>query len=237
MPTIVFSSSKGGAGKTTSALLLALQLSKAYPTTLIDADPNRPITRWTTGGKKPDDLTVLSDVNEDNILERIEEAAAVTPVVIVDLEGTAAKIVLLAVSQADFVVIPTQGSELDATEASRGIKVVRQHEKMTGRRMPYSVLLTRTNPAIRTKNTNQIANSLRTVGIPVFKTELNEREAFKSIFSFRETLDGLNPAEVANLDKARRNIEEFAIEILQKLAGNKVSHAAGNPVTHTTGAV
>lgn len=218
MPTIVFSSSKGGAGKTTSALLLALQLARAYAVTLIDADPNRPVTRWASGGKVPTALRVISDADEDNIIERIEEAAEQSPFVIVDLEGTAAKIVLLAVSQADFVIIPTQGSELDATEASRGIRVVRQHEKMTGRSMPYAVLLTRTNPAIRTRNIHQIERSLRDAGIPVFTSELNEREAFKSIFAFRETLDGLNPTEVANLDKARQNIEEFTVELLQKLS-------------------
>ncbi len=47
MPTIVFASSKGGVGKTTSALALAFVLAKAgAPTTLIDADPNAPLTRW-----------------------------------------------------------------------------------------------------------------------------------------------------------------------------------------------
>jgi hypothetical protein len=51
-------------------------------------------------------FSVVSDVDEDNVIDRIEEAAAQTPFVVVDLEGTAAKIVLLAVSQADFVVIP-----------------------------------------------------------------------------------------------------------------------------------
>ena len=52
----------------------------------------------------------------------------------------------------------------------------------------------------------------------MLETELNEREAFKSIFVFRETLDGLNPKDVANLDKAKQNVEEFAAEIIGKLA-------------------
>ena len=43
-------------------------------------------------------------------------------------------------------------------------------------------------------------------GIPVLETELNERDAFKAIFSFQQTLDGLNPAEVPNLDKAKLNV-------------------------------
>lgn len=218
MPTIVFASPKGGAGKTTSSLLLGLQLSKLYGVTMIDADPNHPITRWATGGNKPSNMEIVSDADEENIIERIEDAAAATPFVVVDLEGTASKIVLLAVSQADFVVIPTQGSELDASEASRAIRVVKQHEKMAKTTLPYAVLLTRTNAQIRTRNLSHIQKGLIDAGISVLDSELNEREAFKSVFAFRETLDGLNPKDVANLDKARQNVEEFAAELLARLA-------------------
>lgn len=218
MPTIVFASPKGGAGKTTSSLLLGLQLSKLYGVTMIDADPNHPITRWATGGNKPGTMEIVSDADEENIIERIEDAAAATPFVVVDLEGTASKIVLLAVSQADFVVIPTQGSELDASEASRAIRVVKQHEKMAKTTLPYAVLLTRTNAQIRTRNLSHIQKGLIDAGIPVLDSELNEREAFKSVFAFRETLDGLNPKDVANLEKARQNVEEFAAELLARLA-------------------
>lgn len=218
MPTIVFASPKGGAGKTTSSLLLGLQLSKLYGVTMIDADPNHPITRWATGGNKPSNMEIVSDADEENIIERIEDAAAAAPFVVVDLEGTASKIVLLAVSQADFVVIPTQGSELDASEASRAIRVVKQHEKMAKTTLPYAVLLTRTNAQIRTRNLSHIQKGLIDAGIPVLDSELNEREAFKSVFAFRETLDGLNPKEVANLDKARQNVEDFAAELLARLA-------------------
>jgi chromosome partitioning protein len=226
MPTVVFVSPKGGVGKTTSALLLATQLATLYDVTVIDADPNRPIKAWASGGKAPARMSIVSDADEDNIIERIEEAAAQTPLVVVDLEGTAAKIVVLAVSQADFVVIPTQGSQLDAEQASRAIKVVKQHEKMTGRAMPYGVLLTRTNSTIRTRNTTHIQSGLINAGIPVLDTELNEREAFRSVFSFRQTLAGLDPKDVANLDKARSNVEAFAAEILGKLADQAGRRAA-----------
>ena len=97
-------------------------------------------------------LTVVADADEENILERIEEAAAQTPFVVVDLEGTAAKIVLLAISQADLVIVPTQGSQLDAEQASRALRVIKQQEKMSGRPVPFTVLLTRTSVAIRTRN-------------------------------------------------------------------------------------
>ncbi|MGT2516573.1 ParA family protein [Sphingomonas panni] len=49
MPTIVFLSPKGGVGKTTSAMVLANQLSQAAAVTVIDADPNRPFQSWERG--------------------------------------------------------------------------------------------------------------------------------------------------------------------------------------------
>ncbi len=227
MPTIVFVSPKGGAGKTTAALLLASQLASSYDVTLIDADPNRPIKAWASGGNTPKRLSVVSDVDEDNIIERIEEAAQKSPIVVVDLEGTAAKIVVLAVSQADLAVIPIQGSQLDAEQASRAIKVIKQREKMTGRALPYAVLLTRTNPVIRTRTMSHIQKGLIDAGVPVMETELNDREAFRAVFSFRQPLAGLDPTEVANLDKAQANVEDFALEILRGLSSTSSAARQG----------
>ena len=217
MPTIAFVSPKGGAGKTTSAFLLATALARFQEVTVIDADPNHPIQNWANGGNAPPGLTVVSDVDEDTIVERIEDAASKTPFVVVDLEGTASKIVVFAVAEADLVIIPTQGSQLDANEASRAIRVVTQSQKVAKKEIPYAVLLTRTSPSIRTRTQAHIQNGLIAAGIPVFQTELNERDAFRAVFSFRQTLDGLNPAEVANLDKAKNNVWGFVEEVVERL--------------------
>jgi chromosome partitioning protein len=218
MPTIAFVSPKGGVGKTTSALLFATAIAALYDVTVIDADPNHPIETWAKGGNTPERLAIVSDANEDNIIERIGDAAEKTPFVVVDLEGTASKIVVYAISQSDFVVIPTQGSQLDANEASRAIKVVLQSEKLSGKRKPYAVLLTRTNPSVRARGLAHIQNGLIEAGIPVLQTELNERDAFRAVFSFRQTLDGLSPAEVPNLDKAKINVLKFVEEVFERLA-------------------
>src|SRR6204780_4517842 len=217
MPTIAFVSPKGGSGKTTSAFLLSMALAKLDGVTVIDADPNHPIQTWATGGNAPPRLTIMSDVDEDTIIERIEDAATRTPFVVVDLEGTASKIVVYAISQSDLVIIPTQGSQLDANEASRAIRVVMQSQKMTKTETPYAVLLTRTNSSIRTRTQAHIQKGLIGAGIPVLNTELNERDAYRAVFSFQQTLEGLNPAEVPNLDKARLNAWEFVAEVVERL--------------------
>ncbi len=227
MPTIAFVSPKGGVGKTTSAFLLATTFARLCEVTIIDADPNHPIETWALGGGTPERLKIISDVDEETIIERIEDAASKTPIVVVDLEGTASKTVIYAISQADFVVIPTQGSQLDANEASRAIRVVLQSEKLTGRPKPYAVLLTRTSPMIRARGLTYIQNGLIAAGIPVMETELNERDAFKAVFAFRQTLDALNPADVPNLDKAKTNVESLAREILTKLQAQLVAEQGG----------
>lgn len=202
--------------------MLASQLARVSKVTVIDADPNHPIASWAKGPNTPENLTVISDADEENIMDKIEEAASQTPFVIVDLEGTAAKIVVMAVSQADFVIVPTQGSQLDAEQAGRAFRVIQQQEKIVRRtqpsyKLPYSVLLTRTNSAIRTRTLAHIEKGLVDAGIPVFNTELNEREAFRAMFSFRQPLERLNPSEVANLDKAIANAEAFAKEVIETL--------------------
>lgn len=217
MPTIVMVSPKGGVGKTTAAMILANQLALAAKVTVIDADPNRPFKSWAAGGNTPENMAIVADADEENIIDKIEEAAASTPFVVVDLEGTAAKIVLLAISQADLVIVPTQGSQLDAEQAARALKLIRQQEKMTKREVPYGVLLTRTNPIIRTRTTAHIQEGLRKAGIHVFSAELNEREAFKAMMAFQQPLDKLSPKDVSNIEKAIANANLFTKEVIDRL--------------------
>ena len=227
MPTIAFVSPKGGVGKTTSAFLVATCMAQVTDVTLIDADPNHPIKNWAAGSNVPPRLSIVSDVDEDTVSERIAEAASTTPVVIVDLEGTAAKIVLYAIAEADFVVIPMQGSQLDANEASRAIRVIRETERLTRKAKPYAVLLTRTNPSIRARGLAHIQERLIGAGIPVLETELHDRDAYKAVFAFRQTLDGLDPAQVPNLDKARTNVALLAKELVDRVAAVNRAEAEG----------
>ena len=47
MPTIAFVSTKGGVGKTTSALLLAMGLAeRGLTVSMVDSDPNLPLKAW-----------------------------------------------------------------------------------------------------------------------------------------------------------------------------------------------
>ena len=119
MPIIAFANPKGGAGKTTAALLLASELAAGgAKIIIIDADPERWISQWGALPGKPDNITITSDVTEDGIVDAIEAAAAQTQFVIIDLEGTASLMVANAIGMSDLVVIPTQGGSMDAKGAA-----------------------------------------------------------------------------------------------------------------------
>lgn len=218
MPTIALVTPKGGAGKSTTTIVLATQLARrGAAVTVIDADPNHPIADWAKLPNVPPNLTVVSDASEDTIIEAIETAATQTPFVIVDLEGTASMTVAYAVSRADLVIIPTQGSQLDAKQATRAIRLIAQQERAFGKKIPYAILFSRTSEAIRPRTLQHIKAEFAKHGVSAFTTHLHEREAFRAIFSFGGTLESLNSRQVANPQAAIQNARALTDEVVSHL--------------------
>ena len=218
MPTIVFASPKGGVGKSTAAVLLATELaSHGGSVTMIDADPNKPLSQWAARSGKLDKMTVIDTPTEDSIIDMIEKAALKTTFVIVDLEGTASMMAGYAMSRADLVIIPAQGSHLDATEAVKAIKLVKSQEKAFQKKIPFAVLFTRTSAAIRPRTLQSIESEFSQNKIPMFGTQIHEREAYRAVFAFGGTLADLDPAQVSNLPAAKLNARTFAGEVIELL--------------------
>jgi len=226
MPTIVFANPKGGVGKSTSTVILATQLALAKASvTIIDADRNKPIASWSRRAKIPDGITVLQATSETTILDEIDNAAAKTGFVLVDLEGTASMMVGLAISSADLVIIPVQGSMLDAEQAITAANVVRQQARAARRHIPYYVLWTRTNPLIKPREFRAIEQGVIENNIPCFSKHLHERTPFKAVFSFGGSLETLDPKDVPNLEQAIRNAREYASEVVAALRPAEMKEA------------
>lgn len=222
MPVISFANSKGGSGKTTSALLLACELANSKPVTLIDADPRQPISRWATMGNVPTELTVVSNVTEKNILEEIEQASARTPFVIIDLEGTASRLMSYATSWSDLVIIPTKEQQQDAIAAIDVIKEVHRDMKAARRTIPYAVLFTQSRVIAKSRTARLIGEQFRkNPQIDTFQTEIYERDAFSALFAIGGTIRSMTAKDVNNLDAAIQNVEGFTAEVVAKLRANR----------------
>lgn len=227
MPVMSFANPKGGAGKTTTALLLASELaSKGARVAIIDADPEKWISQWGSLPGKPDNIEIVSEVTEDSIVDLIEDAATRAQFVVVDLEGTASLMVANAIGMSDLVVIPTQGSSMDAKGGAKTIRLIRNQERMARRPIPHAVVLTRTSAAVTSRALRNVQEQLVQAGIEVFATAIVERAAYRDLFDYGGALADLDPAQVSNVEKARVNAQDFAGEVLSRLrAAEQIAEA------------
>lgn len=224
MPVIVFANPKGGAGKTTSALLLASELSgRGASIVILDADPEKWITQWGALPGKPENITIISDVTEDSIVDQIEAAASEAQFVVIDLEGTASLMVANAIGMSDLVIIPTQGSSMDAKGAAKTIRLIRNQARMARRDIQHAVLLTRTSAAVASRAIRNVREQLSQAGIPVFETSIVERAAYRDILDYGGLLADLDRSQVSNVDKAVENARAFAGEAVARLKAAKAA--------------
>lgn len=218
MPVISFVSPKGGVGKTTATLLLAGELADAGGTVrLIDADPNLPLVDWGQLPGRPDAITVVGCRDENAIIDEIERGASEARFTLVDLEGAATATVTFAIAQSDLVIIPCKGSHLDATQAARAIKLVKQTARGTRTEIDYAILFSQIPPALRSNNQKDIAEQFNDAEIPVLPVMIYNREAYRAMFAAGGTLRTINDRGVGNMKAALENAEAFAAAVIDRL--------------------
>ena len=223
MPVITVANPKGGAGKSTTTLVLATTLaSQGASVVILDCDPNRPIQGWRAGGSK-NPVIVDGEINESNITQKLDDYRKRVQFVFVDLEGTASRLMSRALARAQLVVIPIQASPTDAELAAKAIHLIQEEEAAFEKTIPYRILFTRTSPAIATKLEKAIVGQLQQGEVPTFRTHLNERAAYKSLFYHQLDLTELDPAEVNGLPAARENALRLAEELVDLVVAKEAA--------------
>ncbi|KQT51960.1 ATPase [Aureimonas sp. Leaf454] len=220
MQVIAVANPKGGAGKSTTALVLATTLADAGAAVVIlDCDPNKPIAEWRRGDSA-NSVEVHGDVTEGTIYSRIEGFRGKTKFLIIDLEGTASRMTSRALQRAHLVLIPIQPSTVDANQAARAIQLIREEEEGLGRTIPYRAVFTRTAALIESRIEKEIAQDLRNAHVPCLNTKLCERVAFKAMFTLKRALSEMSAPSVAGVPKAIENAEHFTREVVTILSDN-----------------
>ena len=213
MPVICFANPKGGVGKSTSALVLASGLVAAGASVaVVDGDPNRTIFKWAASAG--DAGFAVHELPSDNdITDLIDTLADTSAFVIVDLEGSSNLAMTRACSRTDLVIIPLQASPVDARQASRAIALVTAEGKQLRRSIPYRMLFTRVNPAIATRDEREIRAQFAAADIACMAVALNDRAAFRAMFSHYTPLWSLTADQANGLAKARDNAAAFVREV------------------------
>ncbi|NVK33376.1 MAG: ParA family protein [Rhodobacteraceae bacterium] len=217
MPVISFANAKGGAGKTTAALLLATEIAaRGQSVTIFDADPQKWISHWAGLPGRSENIEVVNQISAGSVTEQILDCSARSDYVIIDLEGTENLIVANALSVSDLVVVPIQGSSMDARGGAKILTLIGKLEKIVKHDIKHCVALTRTNPAVTTRSLKAVQEFLAVKGIDVLLTPIVERSAFRDMFEFGGGLDNQSSKQVSNLKKARQNAAMFAAELLER---------------------
>ncbi|GGA03460.1 chromosome partitioning protein ParA [Elstera cyanobacteriorum] len=215
MPVVVVASPKGGAGKSTTSVILGTELALAGATVqMLDCDPNGSLSLWASKQKLPERVALITDVTESSVVRTIKTLDQDGHVVIVDLEGVASRLVSRAISQADLVITPMRATILDATIGARAIQLIAEEEEALARKIRHAVVFTATKH-VKSLQHRGIENSLREQGVDIIKPDLMERSAYSALFEFGGDLTSLPPQ--GNMEAARANASDFAHEVYKRL--------------------
>jgi|TARA_Y100001951_G_scaffold98413_1_gene99191 chromosome partitioning protein len=225
MPVISFATSKGGAGKTTSTIVLGTELAEGTQVIMIDADPAKRLTRWSTLTKLPENIHVISSQGERFIQDEISDAQKKAAFVLIDLEGSASRLTSFAIAESDLVVIPSGEEQQDADAAIETLAEIEMEGRARRRTIPAAILFARTAAAVKSKLEKHIHSEMRKVG-RVMDTELHRRTAFSSLHNAGGGLRQLDASDVNGIDKALVNAQAFASEIIDILEENSRAQTA-----------
>ncbi len=179
MSIITIATSKGGAGKTTTARLILGCLARAgFRVAGIDADFNHTLTDWVrTIAKQP--ITVEHELDETQIVPLVSRLHENHDVVVVDTAGAATQATIFAIGCADLVLVPVQTSSADVVEAIKTMNLIKSASLMLKREVPARVLLTAYQP--RTKISEHIERQIAKAGLPLMATKVHQLVAFQEM--------------------------------------------------------
>jgi chromosome partitioning protein len=216
LPTVAFVSPKGGAGKTTAALLLALGLGeRGRRVAMIDADPNKPLVHWASLPGRPNLVSVHAAPTETDYPDALREARARRPDwIVVDTEGSPRQGVAFAQAQPDLVVTPLASSALEALQALKAAEMVREASRKLRRKIAHVCLLTRLPAALRPRSLKQVIEQLRAANILILPTAVIEKEAFRTLFAVGGGLADLERGGLHGVAAARVNAGNYVDAIM-----------------------
>lgn len=217
MFTLALCCSKGGAGKTTMAVHLAVEgHRRGFKTLLIDIDTQASAAKiMDRRGDDPPDVATEAAGRLDKALHAAEQEGY--DLVVVDTAPQADRAASQAARAADMVVAPVQPSivDLDAVDATVDICKLAN--------VPVLFVLNRV-PA-QGQEVTGTEEAIRKRGMPVSKVRWGERKAFKYPF-----MKGLTAQEVEPASKAAGEVAALFDE-LNIAARAHVHRSAGAPAT------
>ena len=195
MKTIALLSQKGGVGKTTLALHLAVGWTqRGHNVAVIDLDPQVSAAKW--GDRREAARPVVRAAQAKRLpqeLDTIRKAGG--EIVVIDTAPRADAVILGVAKVADLVVIPCRPSILDLEAMADTLELV----QTTG--VPILTVLNFVVPHV--PDSDQAEDAIAQLGVAICPTRINRRVTFS-----RALLQGLTAQEYESQGKAAAEIEQ-----------------------------
>lgn len=206
---IVIGSQKGGPGKTTVAINLAVEYARqGKDVVLVDADPQRSAARWHADREEQGHVPAIACVEKlGSIHQTLQDLATRYDTVIVDVAGKDSKEMRTGMTAADKLVVVVRPSQLDLDTLGHMTNVIEQAIDFNPELDVHGLI---------TQAPSNVYNSERTDAgeylsdyprIPALRTVIYERKAYRDVVG-----EGLGVVEWSN-HKAKAEIQALAQEL------------------------
>ncbi|WP_020095741.1 ParA family partition ATPase [Methylobacterium sp. 285MFTsu5.1] len=211
MKTIAVISQKGGSGKTTIALHLAVAATEAgLATAVVDLDPQASATKWGDTREQPPDVVSAQAERLQEMLDAARDNGA--DLVVVDTAPNADRASLLAMRAADLILIPCRPARFDLEAIAATLEL-----SEIARKEPFVVL---SCAPVRSALVGEASSDLEGRGARIAPVVIHQRVAYS-----HAVIDGRTATEFEPEGKAA----EEAWDLLMWACG-RVGLSARRPV-------
>lgn len=173
---IAFANSKGGVGKSTLAVHLAVWLYDHGKTiALLDADKQRSSSTWVAEAESK--ITVRTADTHEEVASAVQDLAQTYDFIVADAPGGLEELSRTVLIFADLAVFPVLPSILDLRSVAEATKLLKFAQSINGGRPEGKLVLNRLRK--RDRISRELADAAPALGLTVARSTVRDLQAFR----------------------------------------------------------